>query len=211
MADLWTANEQITEARLNQRLPLPLLELVDTTEDYLIPGWAINGYGTNGDFNSTDQIFYMPIFTAFQLTLTHIVVNVQTASATSGAKARLGIYNASFTSGQLAVGSILLDAGTVAIDSTGDKSISITQTLDGGWYFLAISAEVNDTKYRAAASDGLSAVPVAGRGGGVLTPASFTCFLEQRGAGTGENALPDPGNPGILTLAYNKPLVSVRV
>ena len=67
-----------------------------------------------------------------------------TTQASAGNRASLGIYTASSTW----VPTLLLDAGTVAVDSTGVKKITgLSQALTPGRYWLAIHTEAN-TSYR---------------------------------------------------------------
>jgi hypothetical protein len=56
-----------------------------------------------------------------------------TTAGQAGAVLRLGIY---IDSGS-APGALLLDAGTVAADSTGIKTLPISATLTAGWWWLA--------------------------------------------------------------------------
>lgn len=69
------------------------------------------------------------------MTLSHLVIEV-TSAADAGKVARLGIYN---VGDNLYPGSLLLDAGTVAVDSTGLKALQIDggQALAKGIYFIA--------------------------------------------------------------------------
>ncbi len=53
-------------------------------------------------------------------------------TAVGGGLIRLGIYDYD--------GNLVIDAGTIATDTTGWKSASISQVLDPGWHFLAASA-----------------------------------------------------------------------
>jgi len=76
-------------------------------------------------------LFYNPV----QATYTKIGVNV---SVLGVGNARLGIY--SNNSG--IPGSLILDAGTVSVSTTGDKEITISQVLASGWYFLVLLPSV---------------------------------------------------------------------
>ena len=77
------------------------------------------------------------------ITVTSLNIEITGASA-GGGLARLGIY--ADKDGR--PGAIILDAGTVAIDSTGAKTLSISQFLRQGWYWLAHGNSVSAT-YRA--------------------------------------------------------------
>ena len=69
------------------------------------------------------------------MTLSHLVIEV-TSAAEAGKIARLGIYK---IGDNFYPGDLLLDAGTVAVDSTGLKTLQISggQKLTKGIYFIA--------------------------------------------------------------------------
>jgi hypothetical protein len=73
------------------------------------------------------------------MTLSHLVIEV-TSAADAGNIARLGIYK---VGDNLYPGSLLLDAGTVAVDSTGLKALQISggQALTKGVYFIAVISD----------------------------------------------------------------------
>lgn len=73
------------------------------------------------------------------LTISHLLIDV-TGTASAGKFARLDIYG---IGANLYPGSLLLDAGTVAVDSTGLKVLEISggQSLDKGIYFLAVISD----------------------------------------------------------------------
>jgi hypothetical protein len=73
------------------------------------------------------------------MTLSHLVIEV-TSAAAAGKVARLGIYN---VGDNLYPGSLLLDAGSVAVDSTGLKTLQISggQSLTRGIYFIAVISD----------------------------------------------------------------------
>jgi len=77
------------------------------------------------------------------MTLSHLVIEV-TSAATAGKIARLGIYN---VGDNLYPGTLLLDAGTVAVDSTGLKALQISggQALTKGIYFIAVISDGTPT------------------------------------------------------------------
>jgi len=71
--------------------------------------------------------FYVPVATTY----TTLAVEVTTLSV--GKSVRLGIYNDSTG----VPGSLVLDAGTISTTTTGAKTITISQLLAAGWYWLA--------------------------------------------------------------------------
>lgn len=74
----------------------------------------------------------LPILLTKPATFDTIAVNV-TAAGGAGSTIRLGIYA---DNGSGAPGALILDAGTVASDSIGQKTAAITQTLGPGLYWL---------------------------------------------------------------------------
>jgi hypothetical protein len=83
----------------------------------------------------TGEILYLPVYVTHDGTATSLAINVNaTGTATL---ARLGIYAASAG----LPGSLLLEAGTVDVTTTGAKTLAISQALTSGLYFLAV--EVN--------------------------------------------------------------------
>ena len=72
------------------------------------------------------------------MTLSQLVIDVTAAAA--GKIARLGIYS---VGANLYPGSLILDAGTVALDTTGLKTLQISggQVLGKGIYFLAVISD----------------------------------------------------------------------
>lgn len=84
---------------------------------------------------------YEPFVTLTAITIDQIVIEVTTAAAAANT-ARVGIYNADV---DLQPTSLVVDAGTVATDSTGVKAASISTTLQPGRYLLAINASADFT------------------------------------------------------------------
>lgn len=72
--------------------------------------------------------YYIPVLASFD----RICVNVTTAGS-AGNTGRLGLYNLSGNTPT----SLIVDAGDVAIDSTGSKEATISVTLSPGWYAAA--------------------------------------------------------------------------
>lgn len=113
----------------------------------IFPVFAIAGvynvnYGAVSPSNNTltaNRLCQVPIFVPRRRTYTTLVLNLGTLSASTGI--RLGIYNCNQTTGQPTT---LLQEGTGSpIDSsvgtgvTGTKTVTISQTLNPGWYYLA--------------------------------------------------------------------------
>jgi hypothetical protein len=64
---------------------------------------------------------------------------IVTTAAGAGSLGRLGIYYSSLT--DCYPGALLFDAGTVSVASTGNREITISQTLSEGIYWLAYLAD----------------------------------------------------------------------
>ena len=104
------------------------------TGEYLPAGFLL-GYTTSAI--QADRIIARYLWVARNITVDRIAVYVATAGA-AGTVIRLGIYN---NGTNLLPGSLLLDAGTVAVDSTGVKAITINQALTKGLYWLALFSD----------------------------------------------------------------------
>lgn len=80
---------------------------------------------------SANTLYGVPFYVPNTTTYTAIVVEVTTLAG--GKSVRLGIYNDSNGT----PGTLVLDAGTVSAATTGGKTITISQQLTTGWYWLA--------------------------------------------------------------------------
>lgn len=87
---------------------------------------------------SANVLCMMPIFVPYRRAFTTLAAVVQSAGAGSTV-ARLGLYNANQTTGKPTT---LIEEGasTIAVDSTGVKTATISQTLDPGLYYLAFNS-----------------------------------------------------------------------
>lgn len=102
---------------------------------YTSPGWT--GYTTgslsSNAANSNRKLVAIPFVVHHKQTFDRISIRVTTAGDASSV-VRLGIYVAKLDG---TPGDLVLDAGTVALDSTGVKEITISQSLEPGAYWLA--------------------------------------------------------------------------
>ncbi|KKM21598.1 hypothetical protein LCGC14_1633810 [marine sediment metagenome] len=112
----------------------PPLAQLGLTSSWSIPGWYSNAFGTAAIIDGF--VLYFPIYVAVDTTFVRIGTRV--ASGSGSGTARLGIYN--WNNGL--PGTLLLDAGTVDLSTTGNKEIVINQTLTQGYYFTAFVATV---------------------------------------------------------------------
>lgn len=82
---------------------------------------------------AADRMYFIPFEVRSRETWTRIGVEVTTLSS---GDARLGIFECDMSTGE--PGDLVLDAGTVSTSTTGIKEITISQSLDVGFYFLAV-------------------------------------------------------------------------
>lgn len=107
----------------------------DATIYYSIPGNQAATVATSAI--TANVVRYAPFLVKTPITLDQLSIEVTAAGAAS-TTARLGIYNAD-TDWQPT--SLVVDAGTVAVDSTGVKTASISQSLSPGRYLLAFNSD----------------------------------------------------------------------
>lgn len=112
------------------------------TNYYTLPGVSIGdtGGGSTVLSGSVTGIYY-PIAVYDELTLDQVGLDVSVASGSGGSVARICLYE-SDTDFQ-PTGTLISDYGTVATDSTGVKTISISETLSPGEYLLLMVYDVN--------------------------------------------------------------------
>ena len=90
-----------------------------------------------------NQIYYMPFVVFNSVTVTELMVYIATGG-TAGAKNRLSIYKAN-TDGT--PGALVLDAGEIAVSTTGAKLITgLSQTLTSGLYLLRVHTDGSATQ-----------------------------------------------------------------
>jgi hypothetical protein len=147
---------------------------------------------------TADTVYAVPFIIGETDTADRIGIDIITAS---GSNAMLGIYNS--TGG--VPDDLLLQAGEIATSGTGDQTITISQSLTPGMYFLAIVADgtprVNAiSKLNALWNYGFSGLSGAASGG-PLTLIS--------GAHSYDSGLPDPF-PTIAATNDSTPRVSLR-
>ncbi len=99
------------------------------------------GGGANPETLAANTLYAGSLFLARAMTFDRICVDV-TVAAAAGKKARVGIYN---DGTNLYPGSLILDAGEVAVDSTGLKAININQKLVAGLYWVACVSDGTPT------------------------------------------------------------------
>ena len=112
------------------------------TGQYLTPFW-VGTVATGNAALVANQLYATALLIPRDMTLDRICFEVTTAGA-GGTKARLGIYN---DGTDLYPGALLVDAGEVAVDTTGLKTIIISQALTKGIYWLAVVTDGTPKTY----------------------------------------------------------------
>jgi hypothetical protein len=157
-------------------------------------------YQTNsgGDVSrlTTTRIYYVAFFVRKKTTFTRIGIEISTAAGTS---ARLGIYNAA----NGVPTSLLLDCGTISAATTGEKEATISQSLNTGFYFLALVCDANPIIAIVSTTDTVTGYPI-GQSGRYTTNFAFI-------AANGSITLPNPAQTSLSEIALNIPGISMRV
>jgi hypothetical protein len=91
------------------------------------------GGGTSSFTPANNRLYVSPIVLQAAATGTTLVANVNTAGE-AGSTLRLGLYA---DTGGPYPGALIVDAGTVSVASSGAKTITISQSLPAGVYWLA--------------------------------------------------------------------------
>ncbi len=86
---------------------------------------------------TASELRLLPLYVPVPRSIDRVGCNVSTAG-TAGHVARLGVYNADPTSGLPTT--VLVDAGTVAVDTTGMKEVVVSATLHG-LHWLCLTAQ----------------------------------------------------------------------
>jgi hypothetical protein len=106
--------------------------------NHALPGWkspaSASYLSSTGSAPTANAIYFTPFLISKSSTFDAIGLGVTTAAA--GAVARLGIYSSSSTT--FYPTTLLTDYGTVALDTTGIKTVTIAATLSPGIYWLAV-------------------------------------------------------------------------
>ena len=140
-------------------------------------GNTSNGVAVNPGYAN---LVPFPVSSLMPVTFNGIAVRVDTAAA-AGATARLGIYAAD-AAGKASA--LVLDAGTIPIDSTGLKSVTISQALNPALYYISVAVSANATFEQITAASGFAAFGYSNSNGFYQYYAMETTNI------TGSSALP---------------------
>jgi len=91
--------------------------------------------GGMGSATINYEAFYVPNPKGINIVTIGVAVS---GACNAGSVARLGIYNTKYGSEEkpdLIPDTLIIDGGTVGLDSTGYRSVTINQFLEQGWYY----------------------------------------------------------------------------
>ena len=125
---------------------------------YVVPGWVWTQISAPQNLQSFN-LYFVPIFVGVSTNYDRIFINV--TSGAGGKSARLGVYE--WANGEPT--DLVLDAGTVNLNPTGVKEITINLTLARGYYALALVGNSSAAQITCASNDH-SYGPVEGLGAG---------------------------------------------
>lgn len=165
--------------------------LIAGTGQLTIPGVALSAVSTA--VLSANQDRYTPVEIFTPITLDQLAIEVTTASG-AGTTIRMAIYAQGIDGNP---GALIVDAGTVAADSTGVKAASINTTLQPGRYLLAINSDSTPT---------VRCVRGTTRHGWIDPSLGGALFVRQLRANRTYAAFPDPGTAIGSTATAANPL-----
>lgn len=99
-----------------------------------LDGHVVNVTSSSGAATAT-RMYLVPFWLPVAKAVDRIMVNVTVAGA-AATVARLGIYGVDVSTYE--PGALLLDAGTVATDTTGAKEATVSYTLAAGLFYAAV-------------------------------------------------------------------------
>lgn len=102
---------------------------------FSLPGVSLVSYGTAAI--AANLVRYLPIRVITPIVIDQLTVEVTSAGA-GGTTARLGIYNADLSWQPT---TLVVDAGTIAVDANAVVNKAVTQALPAGRYLLAINTD----------------------------------------------------------------------
>lgn len=185
-------------------LPKPMLFDAGGTA-FFTPGWDWINFSSYAMV--ADRLYYVPIGVQRSTTYVRIMIRV-TVAGTGGSVIRMGIYSSIFDAdSQLTPDALTLDAGTVAADSTGDKEITISQTLAAGFHFLAFSSDSSPFTNGMLSTSGFTS-PISPPSEGGINGPFYVIFV---GVVDGAAALPNPATVATGIEGMNRTSVRLRV
>jgi hypothetical protein len=120
------------------------LEIARRREIYRSGFYTQTGSALSTNAPALNTMVLIPLLIENRRAFDRIACDVTTAGGTGGL-ARLGIYQSDVNG---MPSSLIVDAGTVANTTTGAKTVSISQTLGPGLYWLALVSQTATATYR---------------------------------------------------------------
>ncbi len=146
------------------------------------------------------ELRLQPFYAQVPRAVDRLACNVSTASATAGHVARLGIYNADPVTGLPTT--VLVDAGSVAVDTAGVKEVVISVITLSGLYWFALTAQ-SGTFTSLTTNSAVVVAAATSAGGAGATTAAYTAVDPT-------TALPDRTTVTPSLVAASAPAVYVR-
>lgn len=141
---------------------------------------------TASGFSQESRIVFGMIVVPIAMTFDLITCYV-TSAVGAGGLVRMGIYKMDSTTRK--PGTLVLDAGTAAAETAGEKTISINQTLQPGIYYLAVAGQgTTGVRTRMITHTGFVGMPVVP----ATSPSTQTTTTILMFADGYSGALPDP-------------------
>ncbi len=160
-----------------------------STSTYGMPGVILNTEATAQQLPS-QNVFYNPFYVAKAITVSEISAQCTTASGTSGAEIRFAIYQCNEYDWM--PDSLVLDAGTASVTSTGSKSITgLSTTLQPGFYATRLQGDASASRPSFYTWRGS---PITGTTQGVATQLHYRIYKTGVTWGAADNP---PGAPSI--------------
>lgn len=120
-----------------------------TSDFYYSHAWDSSSGGAATAALTANRLYGIPVVVGYPTVFDGIAINVSGAAA-AGKLIRLGVYGLALNQATGIggyPGALILDAGAVAADSTGNKIIAISLTLQPGWYILSAVTDGTPTVY----------------------------------------------------------------
>jgi hypothetical protein len=125
-----------------------------------IKTFASQGAASNSVLGTTNTTYYIPIFLP---TFSADRISFRTSGGTTTGNYRMGLYNASSTTGLPTT--VAFDAGTVSVNAQNtDFSITITQSITAGYYYLAINRQSGGYEFIASGGNAIQTPQFAATG-----------------------------------------------
>jgi hypothetical protein len=136
----------------------PILTPEIATE--FIKTFASQGASSNSLLGTTNTTYYIPIFLP---TFSADRISFRTSGGTTTGNYRMGLYNASSTTGLPTT--VAFDAGTVSVNAQNtDFSITISQSITAGYYYLAINRQSGGYEFITSGSSAIQTPQFAATG-----------------------------------------------